>query len=139
MLHCVSFMKQNPSSEICGDVCSVSAARRSTVLVTTLMHNRKRTGPRGTTKHRRRGTGSSWGIWPAGQPPTPLPPRHSFPPTHSPSISARHMSQMQSQIKVSVALMNKRAQPICAAAERERGSKVRLKENAKQTTWWFWP
>lgn len=43
------------------------------------------------------------------------------------------MLQMQSQIKVSVALMNKRVQPICAAAEREVLQYV-SKKKAKQTT-----
>lgn len=45
------------------------------------------------------------------------------------------MLQKQSQIKVSEALMNKRVQPICAAAERERFYSMSEKK-AKQTTHW---
>lgn len=46
---------------------------------------------------------------------------------------------MQSQIKVSVALMNKRVQPICAAAETERfySMSERKKKRSQHIGWWF--
>lgn len=101
------------------------------VLVLTLMHNRKHTSSeelRSIEKRHREQLGC-------------VASRTSYlcssaaPLFSPPAISFWHMLQMQSQIKVSVALMNKRAHPICASCRKREVQQCVWKKSKTNYTW----
>lgn len=101
------------------------------VLVLTRMHNRKHTGPeelRSIEKRHREQLGcvaSRTSYLCSSAAPLFSPPATSF----------WHMLQMQSQIKVSVALMNKRAHPICASCRKRAVQQCVWKKSKTNYTW----
>lgn len=131
---CLLFIHEQPpqthtDTHCFGEGCVHSiCCQHIDVLVLTRMHNRTHTGPeelRSIEKRHREQLGcvaSRTSYLCSSAAPLFSPPATSF----------WHMLQMQSQIKVSVALMNKRAHPICASCRKRFNSVSERK--AKQTT-----